>query len=142
MSAFQDSAKPAPTVEAAVAEAAPLSDLEHLNVTPAGATTTTTTTGAGASGNGNVDDSNGHLSVEPAKQVGPAVTYDDPKQFAPPITQEEASELSVAALRMGSGTEFESIVSCCCCFFWLVPVVVVFFYWVFFLHTHIYRLLS
>jgi hypothetical protein len=48
--------------------------------------------------------------VDPAKAVGAAVTYDDPKKFAPAFTKEQIAHLSVAALR-GSGAEFESKVS-------------------------------
>jgi hypothetical protein len=48
--------------------------------------------------------------VDAAKAVGAAVTYDDPKQFAPAFTKEQIAHLSVAALR-GSGSEFESKVS-------------------------------
>jgi hypothetical protein len=88
MSAFQNLASPAPAVEAAKAERAAAS--EELNVEPATPSEDAT--------------------VDAAKSVGPAVTYDDPKKFAPPMTQQEASHLSVAALR-GSGAEFESKVS-------------------------------
>jgi hypothetical protein len=48
--------------------------------------------------------------VDAAKAVDAAVTYDDPKKFAPAFTEEEIAHLSVAALR-GSGSEFESKVS-------------------------------
>lgn len=46
-------------------------------------------------------------TVESVKSVEPAVTVDDPKKFAPPMTKEEASHLSVKALR-ASGIEFEA----------------------------------
>ena len=48
--------------------------------------------------------------VDAAKAVDAAVTYDDPKKFAPAFTKEQIAHLSVAALR-GSGSEFESKVS-------------------------------
>jgi hypothetical protein len=88
MSAFQELASPAPTVGAAEAERAQSS--EPLRVEPALPSEDTT--------------------VGAAQKVGPAVTYDKTKSFAPPITKEEASHLSVAALR-GSGADFESKVS-------------------------------
>jgi len=46
-------------------------------------------------------------TAEAVKTVGPAVTVDDPKSLAPPMTKEEASHLSVKALR-GTGIEFEA----------------------------------
>ena len=45
--------------------------------------------------------------AQSVRSVEPAVTVDDPKKFAPPISKEVASHLSVKALR-GSGIEFES----------------------------------
>lgn len=88
MSAFQNYATPAPAVEAVKVERAAAS--EEWKVDPATPSEDAT--------------------VDAAKGEEPAVTYDDPKKFAPPMTQEEASHLSVATLR-GSGTEFESKVS-------------------------------
>jgi hypothetical protein len=88
MNAFLSLASPSPAVEAAKAERAAAS--EEWKVEPATPSE--------------------DASVDAAKRVEPAVTYDDPKKFAPPMTQEEASHLSVAALR-GSGAEFESKVS-------------------------------
>jgi hypothetical protein len=94
MSAFQDLASTAPKVESAKAERA--CETESLRVDPAKPSE--------------------DVRVEPAARVGAAVTYDDPKEFAPPMTKAEASHLSVAALR-GSGPGFESKVSfelrCC-----------------------------
>lgn len=46
-------------------------------------------------------------TAKSARSVEPAETVDDPKKFAPPISQEEASHLSVKALRQ-SGVEFEA----------------------------------
>jgi hypothetical protein len=88
MSAYENLASPAPAVEAAKAERVAAS--EEFKVEPATPSEDTT--------------------VDAAKSVGPAVTYDDAKKFAPPMTQEEASHLSLAALR-GNGAEFESKVS-------------------------------
>jgi hypothetical protein len=48
--------------------------------------------------------------VDPANAVDAAVTYDDPRQFAPAFTKEQIAHLSVAALR-GTGSVFESKVS-------------------------------
>lgn len=88
MSAFQDLASPAPAVEAAIAaKAAPSEEFRVEPATPSEDAT-----------------------VEAAKSVEPAVLYNDPKKFAPAMTQEEASHLSIAALRV-SGVEFESKVS-------------------------------
>jgi hypothetical protein len=89
MSAFQNLASPAPQVEAAEAESAFIS--EDVKVEPAKPSE--------------------DARVEPAMSVEPASTVDDPHKFAPPITKEEVSRLSVAGLR-GSGSEFESKVSC------------------------------
>ena len=87
MSAFPHLASPAPEVEAA--EATPMEDAsEPLHVQPA--------------------ERGDNVTVEPAPSVEEAVTIDDPKKFAPPITQEKASQLSVQALRAGSGADFES----------------------------------
>lgn len=87
MSAFQDLASPAPKVEAAEADkAVACGDLKAEPALPS-------------------EDA----LVEPAKRVEPAVT-DDHKKWAPPIIKEEASHLSVSALR-GSGTDFEGKVS-------------------------------
>eukprot|EP00980_Cylindrotheca_fusiformis_P023379 scaffold10429_cov126-Cylindrotheca_fusiformis.AAC.10 len=85
MSAFHHLATPAPAVEAAIADRAAPS--EELRVEPARPSEDTT--------------------VEAAKRVEPAVLYDDPRKFAPPMTQEQASHLSIKALR-ASGVEFES----------------------------------
>jgi hypothetical protein len=88
MSAFQDLASPAPEVEAA--KATPIHEAsEPLQVEP-------------------VRISSDHVRVEPAPRVEAAVTVDDPKKFAPPMTPEKAAQLSVAVLREGSGADFES----------------------------------
>ena len=78
-------AAPAPEVEAAKADRATAS--ASLTVKPVGPCEDAT--------------------AEAVKGVEPAVTVDDPNIFAPPITKEEASHLSVKALR-GSGIEFEA----------------------------------
>ena len=85
MSAMDHLAAPAPEVEEARADRATPS--APLTVTPVAA----------------CED----VTVEAVKAVEPAVTVDDPKLFAPPMTKEEASHLSVKALR-GSGIEFEA----------------------------------
>jgi hypothetical protein len=88
MSAFRELASPAPTVGSAEAEKIhPSAPFRVEAALPSEDTT-----------------------VEAARKVGPAVMYDNPKAFAPPITKVEASHLSVAALR-GSGADFESKVS-------------------------------
>ncbi len=87
MSSFQDLASPAPQVEAAEAPPAQ-EDVDDLNVEPA--------------------QPSEDVIVEPASEVEAAIPFDDPKKFAPPILPEKASYLSVAALRAGSGADFES----------------------------------
>jgi hypothetical protein len=52
--------------------------------------------------------------VDAAKAVDAAVTYDDPKKFAPAFSEEQIAHLSVSALR-GSGSVFESKVSALFC---------------------------
>lgn len=86
MSAFQDLAAPAPTVETAAAR--PAANTDEINVAPAMRLEET--------------------AAKPAQPAEPAVLFDNPKQFAPPMTPEEASQLSVEALRSGYGAEFES----------------------------------
>ena len=85
MSEMDHLAAPAPEVEEAKADRATPS--APLTVTPVAACEDAT--------------------VEAVKAVEPAVTVDDPKLFAPPMTKEEASHLSVKALRR-SGIEFEA----------------------------------
>jgi hypothetical protein len=80
---FQEFATPAPQVE--LAEAAPPTISDEVQAEPAKFSE--------------------EARVEPAPHSGPAVPFD--KKFAPKITQEEASGLSVAVLR-GGGTDFES----------------------------------
>jgi len=84
MSAMEHLAAPAPKVEAAKADRAIPS--ESLAVAPVAPCEDAT--------------------ADAVKTVEPAVTVDDPKTFAPAMTKEEASHLSVKALR-GSGIEFE-----------------------------------
>jgi hypothetical protein len=89
MSAFGDLASPAPRVGAATAERAPESG--GVRVEPALPCE--------------------EANVEPARHVEPAVTVDDPKQFAPKqaLKKAEISHLSVTALR-ASGSDFEGMV--------------------------------
>ena len=93
MSAFQYLASSAPEVEAAEVSTMTL-DSERLIVEPAIP----------------FEDA----SVEAAAPVEAAVPFDDPKKYAPPISPEKASHLSVAALRSGRGADFESKVSPFC----------------------------
>jgi hypothetical protein len=88
MSAFQDLASPAPQVEAAEASRPSKDKSDHLKVEPARPCENTT--------------------VEAAAAVDAAVPFDDPRKFAPPVSEEKASHLSVAALRAGAGADFES----------------------------------
>lgn len=90
MNSFENLAAPAPRVEAAMA-APVVASSDNLEVEPARPSE--------------------DAKVEAASAVGPAVPFDDPKKFAPPMSAEVASQLSVAALREGSGPEFESKVS-------------------------------
>lgn len=89
MSAFGELASPAPRVGAATAERA--MDSGAVRVEPAIPCE--------------------EAIVEPARQVEPAVTVDDPKQFAPAqaLKKAEISHLSVTALRT-SGSDFEGMV--------------------------------
>lgn len=91
MSAFQDLATSAPEVEAAEVSNTKY-ESDRFDIEPAKPSEYTT--------------------VDAAASVEPAVEYDDPRKFAPPISQEKASNLSVAALRAGDGADFESKVSC------------------------------
>ncbi|CAJ1961049.1 unnamed protein product [Cylindrotheca closterium] len=85
MSAMEHLAAPAPEVEVAEADRAiPSASFEVAPVTPC-------------------EDA----SVQSVRSVEPAMTVDDPKKLAPPMSKEEASHLSVKALRR-SGIEFES----------------------------------
>lgn len=88
MSAFQNLASPAPRVEEAVVESPADDGTEPLNVEPARPSD--------------------EAVAEAAREVGPAVPFDNPKGFAPPLPLEKASHLSVAALRAGTGADFES----------------------------------
>ena len=91
MSVFQELASPAPQVEAAEASPCAQSDKsdEYWSVVePAQPCEEATAT--------------------PAPAVGAAVLFDNPREFAPPLSQEKASHLSVVALRAGTGAEFES----------------------------------
>lgn len=90
MSSFPHLASPAPLVEAAKASPAP-EDTDALNIQPA--------------------QPSEDASAQPAVPVGAAVTYDHSKTFAPPISPDKASYLSVAELRAESGADFESKVS-------------------------------
>ena len=81
-------ASPAPEVEAAVAERAPHENSSSYRCEPAKPTENTV--------------------VEPARPVEPAVPYDNPSRFAPQFTKEQMNHLSVAALRGGAGSDFES----------------------------------
>jgi hypothetical protein len=85
MSAYQDLATAAPKVEAATVDQAP-----HAGSALATAALPSE-----------------DCRVDAAEAVDAAVTYDDPKKFAPAFTKDEIAHLSVAALR-GSGSEFES----------------------------------
>jgi hypothetical protein len=80
-------ATPAPEVEEAIADAAVHSHSSY-RAEPARPSDDTT--------------------AEPTKPVEPAVPYDDPKKFAPQFTKEQMNHLSVAALRGGAGSDFES----------------------------------
>lgn len=89
MSAFQDLASPARQVEAAEASPAPKdSKSDRLKVEPARPSENATVAAAAA--------------------VGAAVPFDNPRKFAPPLTREKASMLSVVALQAGSGADFQS----------------------------------
>lgn len=98
MSAFQNLASPAPRVEEAVVASSKYNDSEpslpplHVAVEPARPSQS--------------------VSAEPAGEVDPAVTFDNPRQFAPPLSVEKAYHLSAAALRAADGgADFESKVS-------------------------------